>query len=126
MALLRLALLCLVVGLAHGYNNGVSRTPPLGWNTWCTYGGCAQPSLDPSLRNPTHDWCNAPEIISMAEAMASNGMKDLGWEYINLDDCWTAINRSAAGIIMADPLRFPDGLAPVIEHIHSLGLKFGL
>ena len=78
-----LAALCLL-GLARAYNNGVSRTPPLGWNTWCTYGGCAQPSLDPALRNPTHDWCNAAEIISVAEAMASNGMKALGWSYINL------------------------------------------
>merc|ERR1719272_752328 len=53
-------------------------------------------------------------------------MKPLGWQYINLDDCWTAVNRSAFGGIQADPARFPDGLGPVISHVHSLGLKFGL
>lgn len=36
------------------------------------------------------------------------------------------MNRSAEGRIIADPLRFPAGLTPVIDHIHSLGLKFGL
>ena len=45
---------------------------------------------------------------------------------VAVDDCWTAPNRSASGDIMADPARFPAGLVPVIEHIHSLGLKFGL
>lgn len=114
----------LLVGTAQGYNNGVSRLPPMGWNTWCTYGDCAQ-SFEPHP-DPNHDICNAAEIISVANAMASNGMKPLGWEYINLDDCWIATNRTAAGEIQADPARFPDGLVPVIAHIHALGLKFGL
>eukprot|EP00039_Didymoeca_costata_P009107 m.120525 g.120525 ORF g.120525 m.120525 type:complete len:443 (+) comp14365_c0_seq1:108-1436(+) len=110
--------------IVEGYNNGVSRLPPMGWNTWCTYGDCAQ-SFEPHP-DPNHDICNAPEIMSVADAMSTNGMKEKGWMYINLDDCWTAINRTTDGNIQADPTRFPDGLEPVIQHVHSLGLKFGL
>jgi len=113
-----------LVGAAHAYDNGVSRLPPMGWNTWCTYGSCHQ-SFEPQL-DPNHDICNAAEIISVANAMAANGMKPLGWQYINLDDCWIAANRSAIGGIQVDPARFPDGLGPVISHVHSLGFKFGL
>lgn len=53
----------------------------LGWNTWCTYGDCAQP-FEPHP-DPNHDICNAAEIISVAEAMKANGMSAIGWEYIN-------------------------------------------
>lgn len=108
---------------AHAYDNGVSRLPPLGWSTWCTYGTCAQ-SFEPQP-DPAHDICNHAEIVSVADAMHANGMQELGWEYINLDDCWVAEAR-ADGRIQADPSRFPGGLTPVIQHVHSLGLKFGL
>ena len=58
--------------------------------------------------------------------MAANGMKAIGWEYINLDDCWVAQERTSEGKIQPDAGRFPRGLQPVIEHVHSLGLRFGL
>ena len=100
---LALALMC---SSAQAYDNGVSKVPPLGWNTWCTCesrctplltlcsaltrlrcatadGDCAQP-FEPHP-DPAHDSCSEAEIISVAEAMAANGMKAIGWEYINLD-----------------------------------------
>jgi alpha-galactosidase len=85
----------------------------MGWNTWCTLDECA------------YDLCYASEIMSIADAMATNGMKELGYEYINLDDCW-ADYRDSDGNIVPDMKRFPQGIVPVVEYVKSKGLKFGL
>lgn len=108
-----LAILCVAIGSSVASNNGLGLTPPMGWNTWCTDGHCGR------------DVCTAKEIMAVADAMASNGMKDLGYEYINLDDCW-ADYRDKDGNIVEDKHRFPDGIEAVIKHVNSKGLKFGL
>jgi len=89
----------------------------MGWSTWCTNLGWV-PCLD--------DYCDEDEIKSVAKAMATNGMKDLGYEYILLDDCWAG-PRLANGTITAELDRFPSGtLKPLADYVHSLGLKIGL
>jgi len=98
-------------------DNGLGRLPPMGWATWCTNKG-AVPCLD--------DYCDEDEIKSIAKAMASNGMKELGYEYILLDDCWAG-GRLPNGTIYAEIDRFPSGsLKPLADYVHSLGLKIGL
>ncbi|MEE4115584.1 MAG: glycoside hydrolase family 27 protein [Marinilabiliaceae bacterium] len=84
-------------------------TPPMGWNTWSEFG------------------CNvsAGLLMEMADIMVSSGMKDAGYEYIVVDDCWQ-VGRDEEGNILPDPETFPDGMKPVVDYIHSLGLKFGL
>ncbi len=64
-------------------------------------------------------------IKSMADAMVKSGMKDAGYQYVNIDDCWQ-VSRDANGNIVADPQRFPHGMKAVGDYIHSLGLKFGV
>jgi alpha-galactosidase len=88
---------------------GLALTPPMGWNSWNKFA------------------CNVNEemIRSMADAMVKSGMKDAGYEYVNIDDCWQ-ISRDASGNIVADPQRFPHGMKAVGDYIHSLGLKFGV
>jgi len=61
----------------------------------------------------------------MADAMVKSGMKDAGYQYVNIDDCWQ-VSRDASGNIVADPQRFPHGVKAVGDYIHSLGLKFGV
>lgn len=53
------------------------------------------------------------------------GLDKLGYEYVNMDDCW-AQGRHLNGTIYPDPVAFPDGVAAVANYVHSLGLKFGL
>jgi len=81
----------------------------MGWNSWNRFS------------------CNVSEdmIRSMADAMVKSGMKDAGYEYVNIDDCWQ-VNRDASGNIVADPQRFPHGMKAIGDYIHSLGLKFGI
>ncbi len=84
-------------------------SPPMGWNSWNKFA------------------CNVSEdmIRSIADAMVKSGMKDTGYQYVNIDDCWQ-VSRDANGNIVPDPQRFPHGMKAVGDYIHSLGLKFGI
>jgi alpha-galactosidase len=92
-----------------GLENGLARTPPMGWNSWNRF------------------WCNINETLirEIADAMVANGMKDAGYEYVNIDDCWHG-ERDAEGYIQADPVRFPSGIAALADYVHSRGLKLGI
>jgi alpha-galactosidase len=90
---------------------GLALTPPMGWNSWNTFAV----NIDEQLVRET------------ADLMVSSGMKDAGYSYIVLDDGWMAKERDAkTGDLIPDPKKFPNGLQPVIEYVHSKGLKFGL
>jgi alpha-galactosidase len=94
---------------ALALDNGAARTPPMGWNSWNRFG------------------CDVSEqlIRRMADAMVDSGMRDAGYQYVVIDDCWQ-VDRDAQGAIVADPQRFPSGMATLGEYIHARGLKFGL
>jgi alpha-galactosidase len=89
--------------------NGLALTPPLGWNSWNKFG------------------CNINETVirQAADAMVSSGMKDAGYRYVVIDDCWHGA-RDAHGDIQADPQRFPSGIGALAAYVHGLGLKFGI
>jgi alpha-galactosidase len=81
----------------------------MGWNTWNKFG------------------CNVSEelIRGAADAVVKTGMKDAGYQYVVIDDCWQ-VSRDKLGNIVPDPQRFPNGMKTVGDYIHSLGLKFGI
>ncbi|QLQ36389.1 glycoside hydrolase family 27 protein [Micromonospora robiginosa] len=95
---------------ARALDNGVARTPPMGWNSWNTFG------------------CNINETLirQMADAMVSSGMRDAGYQYVVVDDCWMNPNRDSAGNLQGDPSRFPSGMRALGDYIHARGLKFGI
>ena len=99
------------VSLTNAYplDNGLARTPPMGWNSWNKFA------------------CDVNEqlIREMADAMVTSGMKDAGYVYLVIDDCWQ-IDRDAQGNILPDPQRFPSGMKALADYVHSKGLKFGL
>lgn len=84
--------------------------PPMGWNSWNTIG---------------HD-VNEQVIRENAEALVKTGLKDCGYEYVVIDDCWALRERDAEGHLVADPAKFPSGIKALSDYIHSLGLKFGM
>jgi alpha-galactosidase len=88
---------------------GLAKTPPMGWNSWNKFS------------------CNVSEklIMQMADAMVTSGMKDAGYEYVVIDDCWQ-VDRDENGEIIADKERFPHGMKYLADYIHSRGLKFGI
>jgi alpha-galactosidase len=111
------ALLCLVLGVAcfapssaRALDNGVARTPPMGWNSWNKF-ACKD--------------VNEKVVRAAADAMVSSGMKAAGYQYIIIDDCWQS-GRDAAGNILADPEKYPSGIKALADYVHSKGLKFGI
>jgi alpha-galactosidase len=98
---------------ALAQDNAVSKslalTPPMGWNSWNKFG------------------CNVSDelVRGMADTIVKSGMKDAGYQYIVIDDCWQ-VSRDASGNIVADAQRFPNGIKALADYVHSLGLKFGI
>jgi len=87
----------------------LAQTPPMGWNSWNKFA------------------CNVSEklIKEMADAIVASGMKDAGYEYVVIDDCWQ-VSRDADGNIVPDKERFPSGIKALADYVHSKGLKFGI
>jgi alpha-galactosidase len=90
----------------------------MGWNSWNAFLG-----TDFHARK---DAITADAILGCAQALADSGMRDAGYEYVVLDDCWQDGHRGADGRLVAHPARFPDGIAALAGQVHGLGLKFGL
>ncbi|MEU5527904.1 ricin-type beta-trefoil lectin domain protein [Micromonospora chersina] len=95
---------------ALALDNGAARTPPMGWNSWNSFG------------------CNINEALirQSADAIVASGMRDAGYQYVVVDDCWFNPNRDAAGNLQGDPGRFPSGMKALGDYLHGKGLKFGL
>ena len=91
-------------------DSGLAKTPPMGWNSWNKF-GCRG--------------LNEKVVRETADTMVSSGMKDAGYQYVILDDCWQT-GRDANGIIVADAERFPSGIKALADYVHSKGLKFGI
>lgn len=85
-------------------------TPPMGWNSWNYF----QRNINEQL------------IMGEADALVASGMKDAGYEYINLDDCWMALERDKDGNLQSDPVRFPHGIKYLADYVHKKGLKLGV
>src|SRR5579863_10578993 len=81
-------------------SSNLALTPPMGWNSWNKFG------------------CNVSEemIRNMADAVVKSGMKDAGYRYVNIDDCWQ-VSRDAHGNIVADPQRFPHGIKALADYV---------
>ncbi|MFE9779984.1 NPCBM/NEW2 domain-containing protein [Streptomyces sp. NPDC005775] len=92
--------------------NGLALTPPMGFNNW----------------NSTHCRAEFDEAMvkGTADIFVEKGLKEAGYEFVNLDDCWAKPQRNADGKLEADPVRFPNGIKAVADYVHSKGLKLGI
>jgi alpha-galactosidase len=103
-------LLLLLAGVSHAQKfEGLAKTPQLGWNSWNKFG------------------CNVSEqmIRETADAMVASGMKDAGYQYVNIDDCWHG-ERDARGFIQPSKEHFPSGMKALADYVHAKGLKLGI
>lgn len=85
-------------------------TPPMGWNDWSYY----QCDMDEQT------------ILGNAKALVTSGLAAKGYTTVTTDDCWMSHSRDSAGNLVADPVKFPDGMAYVGSQLHAMGLKFGI
>ncbi|WP_410645121.1 glycoside hydrolase family 27 protein [Amycolatopsis sp. lyj-346] len=84
--------------------------PPMGWNSWNSFAG----AIDHTV------------IEQQADAIVASGMKDAGYEYVNIDDGWWTGSRDASGNITVDTAKWPGGMSAITAYIHSKGLKAGI
>ncbi|CAF1593262.1 unnamed protein product, partial [Adineta steineri] len=97
------------IGFSDELNNGLGRTPQMGWNSWYGF-RCS---------------VNETGVRQTADALVATGLAAAGYQYVNLDDCWQG-SRDAEGIIHSDPENFPTGIPALVDYIHSRKLKFGI
>ncbi|KAL5319275.1 hypothetical protein ACEPPN_012325 [Leptodophora sp. 'Broadleaf-Isolate-01'] len=94
------------------YVDGTGKLPALGWNSWNAY------------------YCDIDEgkILAAANSIVDLGLKDAGYEYVNIDDCWAVKDGrdNVTNQIIPDPLKFPTGIKGIADEIHALGLKVGI
>ena len=103
-------LICILTINVYGQKfDKLALTPPMGWNSWNKFP------------------CDVNEnmIREIADAIVSSGMKDAGYKYLIIDDCWHG-KRDSLGFIHPDPVRFPSGIKALADYVHSKGLKFGI
>ena len=93
----------------YGQFPDLAKTPPMGWNSWNAFG------LE----------INSKIVKAVADSMVSKGLAAAGYQYIVIDDGWQ-ISRDKNGKIIADSVRFPEGIKYLADYVHSKGLKFGI
>jgi len=87
----------------------------MGWNTWCTDDACG-----------ALDYCNEWLIKSVVDGIVDQGLDKLGYQFISLDDCWSAHTRNDSGHLQPNSALFPSGMKSLADYVHSKGLKIGL
>eukprot|EP00347_Sterkiella_histriomuscorum_P015513 403356745 len=105
-----IAVFALLYSSVFGLENGIAQTPQMGWNTW----------------NKFDCGINETLIKQSADKIIELGLDKLGYKYVNIDDCWNAVERDSEGRMQADPKTFPGGMKAVGDYIHSKGLKYGI
>ena len=101
----------LSVGASAAASRPVANTPVLGWNSWATF-GCG---------------VNETILINAADQMHALGLDAAGYVYVNTDDCWMSAARDTnTKAQIPAPSKFPGGFKNMIDHIHALGMRFGL
>jgi alpha-galactosidase len=89
----------------------LAATPPMGWNSWNMFGSAVHETV----------------IREIADAIVSSGLKDCGYEYIVIDDCWSQKGgRDRNGDLVPDPYKFPSGIKALADYMHDLGFKIGI
>ncbi|KUJ17891.1 alpha-galactosidase [Mollisia scopiformis] len=101
--------LALFTGQAISVNNGLARTPQMGWNNWNALGCDVSESL----------------LLDTSKKLVDSGLRDVGYNYVVLDDCWSD-GRDEDGFLKDDLEKFPSGMAAVADEIHRQGLLFGM
>jgi alpha-galactosidase len=88
----------------------LAATPPMGFSTWNAFG------------------CGITEgtVRAIADTMAADGLRDAGYHFVNVDDCWGAAKRNGSGRLESNRARFPSGMPALGKYLHARGFGFGI
>ena len=101
--------LALFAAGAAAVNNGLAKTPQMGWNNWNTFA------------------CEVSEnlLLETSRLLIDYGLRDVGYNYVVLDDCWST-GRGDDGYLIVDSTKFPRGMRHVSDALHEQDLLFGM
>ncbi|XP_030065529.1 alpha-galactosidase A [Microcaecilia unicolor] len=105
---------------AQALDNGLALTPTMGWLHWERFLCNTNCDSDP------HNCISEQLFMQMADLMVSEGWKNVGYQYVCIDDCWLAATRDAQNRLQPDMKRFPSGIKKLADYVHSKGLKLGI
>lgn len=91
-------------------NSASAPTPIMGWSSW----------------NSMRGFIDEGKMLSIANALKSNGLSDAGYNYLNIDDCWQSSIRNDNNEIQGDFVNFPMGMPALFQKIHDIGLQCGI
>uniref|UniRef100_A0AAF5PTW6 Alpha-galactosidase n=1 Tax=Wuchereria bancrofti TaxID=6293 RepID=A0AAF5PTW6_WUCBA len=115
-------LFCLITAarFAEALENGLARTPPMGWMSWTKFYCQTDCVLHPFT-------CISEKLyMDMADRMVEDGYLQAGYQYVHVDDCWMERKRDQQDRLVPDRQRFPNGMAALADYMHQRGLKFGI
>ena len=116
-----LLLLLLLTESAISLENGLARTPPMGWLSWTRF------FCETDCVKHPKGCINENLYKEMADVMASEGYLEAGYDFVNIDDCWSEKERDPdTKAMIPHRERFPNGIKGVADYVHSKGLKLGL
>ncbi|KAJ8270534.1 hypothetical protein GJAV_G00116040 [Gymnothorax javanicus] len=120
MGLTRIIFALALTALTSTLDNGVMKTPPMGWLAWERF----RCNID--CNNDPKNCISEQLFMDMADWLAEDGWKELGYVYVNIDDCWSSMQRDQQGRLQPDPKRFPGGIPKLAQYIHDRGLRLGI
>ncbi|KAL3115411.1 hypothetical protein niasHT_020084 [Heterodera trifolii] len=106
--------------MAYSLDNGLARTPPMGWMSWTKF------YCQTDCAKHPFSCINEQLYMDMADRLAEDGFREVGYQFVHIDDCWAEKARDSQGRIVADPTRFPSGIRNLSDYMHSRGLKLGI
>ncbi|KAI6198576.1 Alpha-galactosidase [Aphelenchoides besseyi] len=113
-------LLFVYFGFTVGLENGLARTPPMGWMSWTRY------YCEIDCSNHPFSCINEQLYMAQADAMVRYGYRDVGYKNIHVDDCWPELKRGNGRQLVANKTRFPSGIGALADFMHERGLNFGI
>lgn len=114
------AFLLQYITVSSSLDNGLVQRPPMGWMSWARFTCQVDCSIYPN------DCINEKLFRDMADELVAGGYLDAGYEYVNIDDCWSEMTREPkTNMLLANATRFPSGIPALSKYIHRKGLKFG-
>jgi len=120
-ALLSVLSLALIAQPSLALDNGLALTPPMGWLSWERF------RCDVDCKNDPDNCISEKLYMDMADRMSADGYSDVGYQYVNIDDCWAEFDRDPnTQRQIANKERFPHGIKALADYVHSKGLKLGI
>ncbi|KAL0359115.1 UNVERIFIED_CONTAM: Alpha-galactosidase 3 [Sesamum angustifolium] len=102
-------------------SNGLALTPQMGWNSWNFL-----PVISMKQLSRKQKYANLLFCYLTADALISTGLAKLGYNYVNIDDCWSEFFRDSKGQLVPDSKTFPSGIKSLADYVHAKGLKLGI